>query len=52
MFTKETIKNKLYSILIISVGILSTFIDGDYTFFGFSLFLGLPLFFTKTNWIT
>lgn len=47
----ETRMNKLYSLLIMSLGALLIFIDGDATFFMFSLFIGIPMFFARKQWI-
>lgn len=51
MFTKELMKNKIMSIILMVIGVLSIFIEGDATFTIFSLMIGLPLFFAKKNWI-
>ena len=52
MWRKELLKNKIYSILFILLGALSILIEYDGTFFIFALVFGLPLFFSKENWIT
>lgn len=49
---RELVRNKLYSLILILIGVMSILIDQDVTFFIFSLMLGLPLFFAKENWIT
>ena len=51
MWKKELLKNKLYSVALISVGALSIPIEYDATAFIFTLMMGLPLFFAKENWI-
>lgn len=51
MFNRKLIKNKIYSAILIFIGILSIMIDGDATFLVFALFLAIPLFFAKKNWI-
>lgn len=51
MWKRELIKNKFYAIAIIILGALTIPIEWDATFFLFSLFLGLGLFFSKENWI-
>lgn len=51
MWKKELLKNKLYSIALVSVGALSISIEYDATAFIFTLMMGLPLFFAKENWI-
>jgi len=47
----ETRKNKLISISMILIGYLSIFIDGDATGFVFCLIIGVPLFFSKENYV-
>lgn len=51
MWKRELLKNKIYSFLFILLGALSILIEYDGTFFIFSLMFGLPLFFSKKNWI-
>lgn len=51
MWSRKLIKNKIYAVLIILIGALSVPIEWDATFFLFSLIMGVPLFFAKTNWI-
>lgn len=48
----NTLANKLMASIFIIVGALSILIDKDATFFIFTLMLGLPLFFSKKNWIS
>jgi len=48
---RELIRNKLYSLVLILIGVVPILIDQDGTFFIFSLMIGLPLFFAKENWI-
>jgi len=52
MWKKELLKNKLYALLLVIIGVLSIPIEYDGTFFILALMLGLPLFFAKENWIT
>ncbi|MCK9326311.1 MAG: hypothetical protein M0P69_12535 [Bacteroidales bacterium] len=52
MWKRELLKNKIYSLLLILIGAVSVLIEYDGTFFIFSLIIGLPLFFSKENWIT
>lgn len=47
----KTLKNKLMASLLILIGLVSNRIEGDGTFFIFTLLIGVPLFFEKTNWI-
>ena len=42
-------KNRLYALLFILIGTLSIFIEYDITFFVFTLFIGIPMFFSKKN---
>lgn len=51
MWKRKLIKNKIYSLLLIGIGVLSILIEYDATFFIFSLMLGVPIFFAKENWI-
>lgn len=51
MFKRELLRNKLYSLILITVGALSILIEYDATFFVFTLMLGIPLFLAKENWI-
>lgn len=51
MLKKELLRNKLYSLIFMTVGALSVLIEYDATFFVFTLILGIPLFFAKENWI-
>lgn len=52
MFRRKLIKNKLYSVVLILIGIIPILIEGDATALVFFLMIGLPLFFAKENWIT
>lgn len=52
MWRRNLIKNKIYTIIFILVGALTIpWCDNDATFFVFSLVIGIPLFFSKENWI-
>lgn len=51
MFKRELLRNKLYSLILITVGARSILIEYDATFFVFTLMLGIPLFLAKENWI-
>ncbi len=52
MWRRELLKNKIYSVLFILLGALSVLIEYDGTFFVFTLMVGIPMFFSKENWIT
>ena len=52
MWRRELIRNKLYSLVLILIGVVPILIDQDGTFFIFSLIIGLPLFFARENSIT
>ena len=52
LWRRELVRNKLYSLILILIGVVPILIDQDGTFFIFSLMLGVPLFFAKENWIT
>jgi hypothetical protein len=51
MWKRKLLKNKLYSLVLILIGLVSILIERDGTFFIFALMIGLPLFFAKENWI-
>lgn len=51
MFKQELLKNKLYAGLFVMIGVVSMLISLDATFFIFTLVVGIPLFFSKRNWI-
>ena len=51
MWRRELLKNKIYSLILIGIGALSVYIEYDGTFFIFALMIGLPLFFSRENWI-
>ena len=51
MWKRELIKNKLYSVALMVVGGLSVPIEYDATAFIFTFMVGIPLFFSKENWI-
>ena len=52
MFRRELIRNKLYSVGLILIGIVPILIEKDATALVFFLMIGVPLFFAKENWIT
>lgn len=47
----ETRVNKFYSLVLMGLGALLVFIDGDATVLMFSLFIGIPMFFARKQWI-
>lgn len=51
MWKRELIKNKIYAVVIMILGMLSVPIEWDATFFFFAVLLGLSLFFSKMNCI-
>lgn len=51
MFKKELLKNKIFALMLIAVGVASVLIDMDATFLIFILMFAVPLFFAKENWI-
>lgn len=44
-------KNRMYAVMFMLLGALTIFIEYDITFFVFTLFIGIPMFFSKKNWI-
>ena len=51
MWKKELLKNKLYALILILIGLVPILIERDGTVFILTLMIGLPLFFAKENWI-
>lgn len=51
MWRCELIKNKIYSVLLMLIGIIPILIGKDSTFLVFALIIGIPLFCAKKNWI-
>lgn len=51
MFRKELMKNKLYAVLFVMIGVVSMLMSLDATFFIFTLVVGVLLFFSKENWV-
>lgn len=51
MWRRELLKNKLFAIGFVILGVLSIPIEWDVTFFVFALIIGVPLFFAKENCI-
>lgn len=51
MFKGNLIKNKLYGLALIGIGMLSVLIGKDATFFLIALILGGYLIIAKENWI-
>ena len=47
----KTLKNKIFALLLLMVGIAPIIINGDATFLVFAGCFGIPLFFAKENWI-
>lgn len=48
-YLKNTWKNKLVAILIMAVGCVPIWLEGDATILVLTLILSIPLFFTKQN---
>lgn len=51
MFKRNLIRNKLYGLALIGIGMLSVLISKDATFFLIALILGGYLIISKENWI-
>ena len=49
LFNKKLLKNKVYALILMTVGYLSMFIEMDCTGFVFTLLFGLPVFFSNEN---
>lgn len=50
-YIRKTLKNKLCSIALLGIGMLSAIPDRDITFLVTVSFIAIPLFFSKENWI-
>ena len=48
---RVTIKNKIFAMLFILVSLIPLFVYRDGTYTVFALFLAIPLFFAKKNYI-
>ena len=51
MFKRNLIKNRLYGLGLIGIGVLTVLLSRDATFFLFTLILGGYLLISKENWI-
>lgn len=49
MWKRELLKNKIYALALIGIGVLSAVIDGEVDFLLFGILIGVPLFFSKKN---
>lgn len=50
-YFQRTYKNKLIALALITLGALSVGLEKDITFLVFTLLIGIPLFFSKDNWV-
>ena len=50
-YIHRTYKNKLCTLVLLTLGVLTTKIDGDGTVLLFLSMIALPLFFSDENWI-
>lgn len=51
LFDAETLKNKLYALLLIGATLPITLLEGDATATVFVGLIAVPMFFAKENWI-
>lgn len=51
MWSRKTIKNKIFALILIGVGALSIIPENDATAFIFICLIGVPMFFAKENWV-
>lgn len=51
MWKRELLRNKLYAILLVLVSLPLLILEKDGTVTLFMLFIAVPMFFAKTNWI-
>lgn len=50
-YIRRTWKNKLAAIALIVIGLMFMNVEGDGTVFVFTLIFGIPLFFTRVNYV-
>ena len=50
-YWRKTMKNKLYAIALIGLGIVPILIEGDATLLVFAAFIAVPMFFSRNSWI-
>ena len=50
-FVMKNIKNNVFALGFVGLGVLSTLMSMDATFLVITLFIGIPMFFSKENWI-
>lgn len=51
LFDSQTLKNKLYALLLISCTLPVMFLEGDATATVFVGFIAVPMFFAKESWV-
>lgn len=51
MMKRELTKNKLFALIFVAVGLIAIPITHDGTFLAFALMFGIPMFFSKENWV-
>ena len=51
-YIRKTYKNKLVAMILLAAGVLSMFLVSDATFLVFTMIMGLPLFFSRKNYIS
>jgi len=47
---RQLLQNKLCALVLIGIGALAAFIEGDATAFVLFLFFAVPMFFSKKDW--
>lgn len=51
MWRRELLKNKIFGVLFVVLGVLSIPIEWDLTVFTVTLLMGTAMFFSKENWV-
>jgi uncharacterized membrane protein YiaA len=51
-YMRRTRLNKICALALIGLGLISASISNDATFLIFTLLFGIPLFFSRRNWIS
>lgn len=50
-FIKGNLKNRLYALAFIGLGAITVWLTGEGNFLVLSLLIGIPLFFSRKDWV-
>lgn len=50
-YWKRTLKNKLYALALLALGVIPILIEGDATLLVLAAFIAIPMFLSRKNWI-